>query len=87
MNLLGTIAALFALMLLALPTIRVAQGHLAPRDALGLWIAGAGFLLLALAALVLTGDAALIATLAGIAAAVAGNIVQRRVAKRNQERR
>jgi hypothetical protein len=76
--LLGAIAAVFALVLLVLPTVRVAQGRLTPRLALGLWIAGAGFLLLALAAFVLTGDAARLATLAGVAAAVAGNIMQRR---------
>jgi hypothetical protein len=44
----------------------------------GLWIAGAGFLLLALAALALSGDAALIAALLGVAATVAGNMIQRR---------
>jgi hypothetical protein len=79
MHILGAIAAIFALMLLVLPTVRVAQGVLTVRAALGLWVSGAGFLLLALAAFVLAGDAALIATLAGVAAAVAGNIVQRRM--------
>jgi hypothetical protein len=79
MHILGAIAAIFALLLLGLPSIRVAQGALTVRAALGLWISGAGFLLLALAAFVLAGDAALVATLAGVAAAVAGNIVQRRM--------
>jgi hypothetical protein len=79
MHVLGAIAAVFAVLLLVLPTVRVAQGALEARAAAGLWIAGAGFLLLALAACVLHGDAALYATLAGVAAAVAGNIVQRRV--------
>lgn len=82
MYILGGIAAVFALLLLVLPTLRVTQGRLVARDALGLWISGAGFLLLALAAFVLTGDAAFIATLAGIVIAVAGNIIQRRVTKR-----
>jgi hypothetical protein len=81
MQLLGGIAAMFALLLLMLPTVRVAQGRLSARNALGLWIAGAGFLLLAVAALVLAGDAAMIATLVGVAAAVAGNIVQRRAVR------
>jgi hypothetical protein len=80
-QLLGGIAAAFALLLLVLPTLRVTQGRLSPRQALGLWISGGGFLLLALAALVLTGDAARSATIAGVAAAVAGNIVQRRSAR------
>lgn len=78
MHVLGSVAAVFAVLLLILPTVRVAQGRLEPGRAAGLWISGIGFLLLALAALVLTGDTALIATLAGVAAAVLGNIVQRR---------
>jgi hypothetical protein len=84
MALLGGMAAVFALVLLVMPTMRVAQGRLQPDQALGLWISGAGFLLLALAALVLAGDAAMIATLVGVAAAVAGNIVQRRATRRPQ---
>jgi hypothetical protein len=78
MELLGALAAIFALLLLVLPTIRVAQGRLQAQHALGLWIAGAGFLLLALAALVLSGAMARNATLVGVAATVIGNIVQRR---------
>jgi hypothetical protein len=85
MVLLGAMAALFALVLLLLPTMRVAQGRLQPEQAHGLWISGAGFLLLALAALVLTGDAAMIAALVGVIAAVAGNVLQRR-AKRPPQR-
>jgi hypothetical protein len=84
MIILGSIAAMFAFLLLVLPTLRVVQGRLAPRAALGLWIAGAGFLLLALAAFVLAGDTALAATLAGVALAVTGNIVQRRSNSRVQ---
>jgi hypothetical protein len=53
MIILGTMAALFAAFLLVLPTVRVAQGRLTPAYAAGLWIAGFGFLLLALAAFVL----------------------------------
>jgi hypothetical protein len=84
MIILGSIAAIFALLLLGLPTLRVAQGRLTPRAALGLWISGAGFLLLALAAFVLAGDVALSATLAGVALAVTGNVVQRRSNSRVQ---
>jgi drug/metabolite transporter (DMT)-like permease len=81
MDFLGALAAVFAVALLVLPTLRVLQGRLSPDHALGLWIAGAGFLLLSLAALVLSGDAALIAALAGVAAAVAGNVLQRRTTR------
>jgi hypothetical protein len=78
MNLLGVIAATFAALLLVLPTARVLEGRMPVAQAAGLWVAGAGFLLLALAALVLSGDAALLAALLGVAATVAGNIIQRR---------
>jgi hypothetical protein len=81
MYVLGAIAAVFALLLLVLPTARVWQGRLAPEQAAGLWLAGAGFLLLALAALVLAPAAARVAALVGVAAAVAGNIMQRRAAR------
>jgi hypothetical protein len=81
MQILGTIAAAFAVMLLVLPTVRVLQGGLAPRMATGLWISGAGFLLLAAAALVLDGEDAASVTLIGIGLAVAGNIIQRRRTK------
>jgi hypothetical protein len=81
MELLGALAAIFALLLLVLPSIRVAQGRLHAHHALGLWIAGAGFLLLALAALVLSGAMARNATLVGVAATVIGNIVQRRAVR------
>lgn len=82
MTLLGAIAGVFALALLALPTLRVLQGRLTPHLATGLWLAGAGFLLLALAALVLTGDNARLATVAGVTATVTGNILQRRRARK-----
>ncbi|HSJ23823.1 MAG TPA: hypothetical protein VK929_03995 [Longimicrobiales bacterium] len=83
MTILGVVAGVFALLLLVLPTLRVMQGRLSPHMALGLWVSGAGFLLLALAALVLSGDDARTATLLGVAAAVAGNVIQR---KRSQPR-
>ena len=82
-RLLGTLAAVFAVALLTLPTVRVAQGRLSPANAAGLWLSGFGFLLLALAAFVLPGDMASVAVLAGVAAAIAGNIVQRRIARRD----
>lgn len=75
---LGILAAVFAALLLVFPAVRVAQGRLPVRRAAGLWISGAGFLLLASAALVLRGEAVGRALLAGIAATVIGNIVQRR---------
>jgi hypothetical protein len=78
----GVAAGLFALTLLVLPTLRVAQGRLPARSALGLWISGLGFALLAAAALALDADAARGAILAGVVAAVVGNLVQRRTAKR-----
>jgi hypothetical protein len=81
MHVLGLIAAIFAALLIVLPAVRVAQGRLTPGRAAGLWIAGGGFLLLALAAFVLRGDAAMTATLLGIAAAVGGNILQRRATR------
>lgn len=77
----GVAAGLFALTLVALPTIRVAQGRLPARSALGLWISGLGFALLAAAALILEDDASRGALLAGVVAAVVGNIVQRRTAR------
>jgi hypothetical protein len=81
MVLLGAIAVVFAALLIGLPALRVAQGRLTVRMAIGLWIAGGGFVLLALAAFVLRGDALTVALLIGVAAAVAGNIVQRRMTR------
>jgi formate-dependent phosphoribosylglycinamide formyltransferase (GAR transformylase) len=83
---LGAAAGLFALMLVALPSVRVAQGQLPVRSALGLWISGLGFALLAAAALLLSEEAARAAILAGVVAAVVGNIVQRRTAGREHGR-
>ncbi len=80
-EIMGGLAALFALMLIVLPTLRVARGYLPVRGAAGLWISGAGFALLAAAALVLDGDAASPAILVGVTLAVVGNIVQRRATR------
>jgi hypothetical protein len=80
-QILGGLAAAFALLLLVLPAARVAQGQLTITQAMGLWIAGAGFALLAMAALVLDGDAAGPAILIGVTATVVGNIVQRRATR------
>lgn len=82
-TLLSALAGLFAALLLIFPTVRVAQGRLAPRQALGLWLAGAGFLLLALAGLVLRPAEGRTAVLVGVSAAVIGNIIQRRNASRS----
>lgn len=78
MVILGSIAAVFAALLLVLPTVRVAQGRLPAHMATGLWLSGSGFLLMAVAALVLEGEAASSATLLGVGLAVGGNILQRR---------
>jgi hypothetical protein len=80
-RLLALLAGLFAALLLLLPTVRVVQGKLAPRQALGLWVSGVGFLLLALAGLVLRPAEGRTAVLLGVIAAVVGNILQRRNAR------
>jgi multidrug transporter EmrE-like cation transporter len=80
-HILGALAGLFGALLIVLPALRVARGELEARRAIGLWISGAGFVLLALAAFVLRGEAAHAAVLAGVTAAVAGNIVQRHLTK------
>lgn len=76
-TLLGVLAGLFALALLLLPAWRILQGRLPVRQAQGLWIAGAGFALLAAAALLPNTDTTAL-ILPGVALTVAGNIVQRR---------
>jgi hypothetical protein len=81
LHLLGGLAAAFAALLIVLPSLRVAQGRLRLREVLGLWVSGFGFLLLALAALALSGEAARLAVLTGVIGAVTGNIVQRRNAR------
>jgi hypothetical protein len=80
-DLLAALAGLFAAMLLVFPTIRVAQGRLAARKAVGLWVSGVGFLLLALAGLVLRPAEGRTAILLGVTLAVVGNIIQRRTAR------
>jgi hypothetical protein len=77
-QILGALAGAFALLLLVLPAVRVAQGRLTTTQAMGLWISGAGFAMLAMAALVVEGDAVGAAILIGVTATVVGNIVQRR---------
>ncbi|MEX2528622.1 MAG: hypothetical protein WEA09_13400 [Gemmatimonadota bacterium] len=76
--LLGGLAALFGVVLLVFPSVRVSQGRLTARGAVGLWLAGTGFLLIALAALVLSGSLANGAVLIGAALAILGNLLQRR---------
>lgn len=73
----AALAAVFALALLVLPTVRVLQGRLHPRSVMGLWMSGAGFGLLALAGLVLEGDAAQTAVLVGVVATILGWLSQR----------
>lgn len=77
-HLLGGLAGVFGVLLLVLPGVRVAQGRLPASQAMGLWISGMGFLLLAMAALALEGEASRAAIFIGVSAAVVGNIVQRR---------
>lgn len=80
----GGLAGVFALALLVLPAVRVAQGRLDARDAAGLWVSGAGFALLAAAALALEGAAAHGAVVSGVVLAVIGNVAQRRRARRGR---
>lgn len=75
---LGSLAAVFGLVLLVFPSVRVSQGRLTARGAVGLWLAGTGFLLIALAALVLSGSLANGAVLIGAALTILGNLMQRR---------
>jgi hypothetical protein len=75
-TILGVIALTFAALLLVLPAIRVGQGRLPARRAVGLWISGAGFAFLAAAALVLRGAELEAAIFAGVALTVIGFMVQ-----------
>lgn len=77
-DVMGVAAALFASALVVLPTVRVLQGRLPARQAMGLWIAAVGFALLASAALLLDRDTAPAAVVAGVITTVIGNFVQRR---------
>jgi uncharacterized PurR-regulated membrane protein YhhQ (DUF165 family) len=79
---LGTLAAFFGILLLALPLLRIAQGRLGFNDAAGLFMAGLGFIVLAAAALLFTGAEAQRAVVSGVLLVVAGNIFQRRVSRR-----
>jgi hypothetical protein len=78
----GTAAALFGVLLLALPLWRIAQGRLGFNDAAGLFMAGLGFIVLAAAALLFAGEDAQRAVVSGAVLVVAGNIFQRRAARR-----
>jgi predicted tellurium resistance membrane protein TerC len=84
--LLGLMAATFALMLLALPILRISQRRLTVDDAAGLLIAGVGFGILAVAAFLATGQEAQRAVVMGAFIIVAGNIWQRRIARRRRGR-
>lgn len=81
----AVLAAVFALALLVLPTVRVLQGRLSPRSVAGLWLSGTGFALLALAGLVLEGDEAQTAVIVGIVATIVGWLVQRSTLMAAQE--
>lgn len=74
---LGAMAGLFAAMLLGLPLWRFTQGRMGFRDAVGFWIAGAGFAILATAAF--TGEPAVAQqmVMVGVVLAAAGSVVQR----------
>ncbi|CAN5658885.1 hypothetical protein BH23GEM10_BH23GEM10_15800 [soil metagenome] len=78
----GAFAAAFALALMVLPLIRVRQRRLPARHAVGLWMAAAGFMLLAFAAFGVLGAAAPATVLGGAVLAIVGNVVQRRLLSR-----
>jgi hypothetical protein len=78
---LGILPLALALALITLPLWRIAQGRLTPRAALGLWISGAGFGLLALAAFALEGVDLRTALWSGIVLLAVGNLVQRRITR------
>jgi len=79
--LLGTLALMFGVALVALPAWRVVQGLLTVRQAVGLWTSGVGFLLLAAAALLVEGDLAQSAVRAGVVVMVVGYFVQQLAAR------
>lgn len=74
---LGGMAGIFAVLLLGLPLWRFSQGRLAFRDAVGFWIAGSGFGVLAVAAF--TGETAVAQqmVMVGVVLAASGSVVQR----------
>lgn len=80
-EILGAISALFGGTLLILPSIRVGQGRLEPKRAVGLWISGLGFLLMARAAFIAARPAAEGIVVAGALLAISGNIIQRYISK------
>jgi hypothetical protein len=76
-HLLGGVAGAFGAVLLVLPSIRVGQGRLETKRAVGLWISGFGFVLLAWAAFMPAGPAVQAFLVTGVLLAIAGNIIQR----------
>ncbi len=74
---LGLVAGVFAVMLLGLPLWRFAQGRLAFSDAVGFWIAGSGFAVLAAAAFTGQAAAAQQMVVIGVVLAAAGSVVQK----------
>lgn len=74
---LGGMAGIFAVMLLGLPLWRFTQGRMAFSAALGFWIAGAGFAVLAAAAF--SGEPAVAQqmVMVGVVLAAAGSVVRR----------
>ena len=78
---LGVLAGVFALMLLGLPLWRFTQGRLAFREAVGFWIAGSGFGILAAAAF--SGEPAVAQqmVMVGVVLAAAGSVVQKMLVK------
>lgn len=73
---LGGLAGVFAVLLLGLPLWRFSQGRLPFVDAVGFWIAGAGFAVLAVAAVTGESDVAQQLVMVGVVLAAAGSVVQ-----------
>lgn len=73
---LGGLAGVFAVMLLGLPLWRFVQGRLGFSDAVGFWIAGSGFAVLAAAAFTGTSSVAQQLVMVGTILAAAGSVVQ-----------
>ena len=74
--LLGGLAAVFAVMLLGLPLWRFSQGRLPFSRAVGFWIAGSGFGVLAAAAVAGLSQAGQQMVVIGVVLAAAGSVVQ-----------
>lgn len=80
-HILGVLAGAFGGVLLVMPAARVGQGHLELKRAVGLWISGLGFVLLAWAAFMPTGPAVQGVLVAGVLLAITGNIIQRYISR------